>query len=55
METQISKKLSWIICGLGWLMAIIGMFFLPDMIPAHFSDGVPGNYSSKFSIRKTSK
>ena len=50
MKTQISKKLSWIICGLGWMMAIISIFFLPDMIPIHFSDGVPGNYSSKFSI-----
>lgn len=50
MKTQISKKLSWIICGLGWMMAIISIFFLPDTIPTHFSDGVPGNYSSKFSI-----
>lgn len=50
MKIQISKKLSWIICGLGWMMAIISIFFLPDMIPTHFSDGVPGNYSSIFSI-----
>ena len=29
---------------------IISIFFLPDTIPTHFSDGAPGNYSSKFSI-----
>lgn len=50
MKKQISKKLTWIICGLGWLTAVISIFFLPDTIPMHFSDGVPGNYSSKFSI-----
>ena len=50
MKPKISKKLTWIICGLGWMMAIISIFFLPDTIPTHFSDGVPGNYSSKFSI-----
>lgn len=32
MKIQISKKLSWIICGLGWMMAIISIFFLPDTI-----------------------
>lgn len=26
MKIQISKKLSWIICGLGWMMAIISIF-----------------------------
>lgn len=50
MKTQISKKLFWIICGLGWMMAIISIFFLPDTIPTHFTEGVPDNYSSKFSI-----
>lgn len=50
MKKEISKKLSWIICGLGWLTAIISIFFLPDIIPMHFSDGVPGNFSNKVSI-----
>ena len=27
MKIQISKKLSWIICGLGWMMAIISIIF----------------------------
>ncbi len=50
MKKEISKKLSWIICGLGWLTAIISIFFLPDTIPTHFSGGVPGNFSNKVSI-----
>lgn len=31
-------------------MAIISILFLPDTIPTHFSEGIPGNYSNKFSI-----
>ncbi|TCS74849.1 DUF1648 domain-containing protein [Muricomes intestini] len=45
-----SRKLSWIICGLGCLSAIIAMFFLPDIIPTHFTGGVADGFSSKLDI-----
>lgn len=50
MRREKSKKLSWMICTLGWLAAIISFSFLPDVIPTNFSDGVPGNFSYKSSI-----
>lgn len=50
MKMQNSIKLSWIVCGLGWVIAIISLAFLPDAIPTKFSDGVPGNFSDKYSI-----
>lgn len=50
MKIHIGKKLSWIICGISWLTAVASIFFLPDKIPAHFSDGVPGNYLDESSI-----
>lgn len=50
MKMKNSIKLSWIVCGLGWVIAIISLAFLPDAIPTKFSDGVPGNFSDKYSI-----
>lgn len=45
-----SRKLSWSICGIGCLLAIIASFFLPDIIPTHFTGGVADDFSSKSDI-----
>lgn len=47
MKIQISKKLSWIICGLGWMMAIISIIFGENRkihICAGFFDGTDHVY-----------
>ena len=50
MKLQISKKLSYTICILGWLAAAVSIAFLPDSIPISFTDGVPSKFSGSFSI-----
>lgn len=50
MKFICSRKLTWIICGIGCLLALISIFFLPDVIPVHFSKGVPDAYGEKIQI-----
>ena len=47
MKLAGSRKLTWIICGIGILLAIVGALFLPQNIPVHFTaDGIPIIYAS---------
>ncbi len=50
MSLITSRKLTWIICIVGILLAVISIFFLPDMIPMHFSNGVADGFGSKIEI-----
>ena len=50
MKFICSRKLTWVICGIGCLLALISIFFLPDVIPVHFSKGVPDAYGEKIQI-----
>ena len=34
-----SRKLTWGICSIGILLAIVSVFFLPQIIPVHFANG----------------
>lgn len=36
-----TRKFIWILCGIGCLLALVSIFFLPDVIPVHFSNGYP--------------
>lgn len=35
-----SRKLTWGICSIGVLLAIVSVFFLPQIIPVHFANKV---------------
>lgn len=45
-----SRKLSWMICGAGMLLAVVSFFFLPEKIPMHFSNGIADDFSSKIQF-----
>ena len=45
-----SRKIAWGICIVGCLAAIVSLFFLPDLIPMHFSNGVADDFSGKIQI-----
>lgn len=45
-----SRKLTWGICSLGILLALVGVFFLPQIIPVHFVNGVPDDFGNKIEI-----
>lgn len=45
-----SRKLTWIICVIGVLFAVISIFFLPSIIPMHFSNGVADGFGDKIEI-----
>ena len=45
-----SRKLTWGICSLGILLALIGVFFLPQIIPMHFANGIPDGFGNKIEI-----
>ncbi len=46
-----SRKLSWLICGIGILLAFVSMFFLPEIIPVHFSsNGMADSFGNKIEI-----
>lgn len=46
-----SRKLTWIICGIGVLLAVIGIFFLPEIVPVHFAaNGIADNFGNKMEI-----
>lgn len=50
MKLAGSRKLTWIICGIGILLAIVGALFLPQSIPVHFADGIPDDFGNKIEI-----
>lgn len=45
-----SRKLTWGICGIGALLAVVGIFFLPQIIPVHFSNGIADDFGNKIEI-----
>ena len=45
-----SRKLTWGICSLGILLALIGVFFLPQIIPMHFANGIADDSGNKIEI-----
>lgn len=42
-----SRKLTWGICGIGILLALVGVFILPQVIPMHFTNGVADSFGNK--------
>ena len=34
-----TRKFTWIICIIGFLLALVSIFFLPSIIPVHFANG----------------
>ena len=44
------RKLTWGICAVSILLAVISVFFLPQMIPVHFANGTANDFGTKFSI-----
>lgn len=45
-----SRKLTWSICCAGILLAAISIFFLPEIIPVHFSNGIADDFGNKVQI-----
>ena len=33
-----TRKFTWIICIIGFLLALVSIFFLPSIIPVHFAN-----------------
>lgn len=45
-----SRKLTWIICGIGILLAVVSVFFLPEIIPVHFANGIADDFGNRVEI-----
>ena len=45
-----SRKLTWGICGIGILLALVGVLFLPKIIPVHFANGIADDFGNKIEI-----
>lgn len=45
-----SRKLTWGICGIGILLAIVSVLFLPQIIPVHFTNGIADDFGNKVEI-----
>lgn len=45
-----SRKVTWGICGIGILLAVISQFFLPQMIPVHFTNAIADDFGNKVEI-----
>lgn len=45
-----TRKFTWIICCIGCLLALISVFFLPSIIPVHFTNGLADDYGRKIQI-----
>lgn len=45
-----SRKLSWIICGVGFVLTTIIYFFMPSMIPIRFSGRIADFYLGGIEI-----
>ena len=39
-----TRKFTWIICIIGFLLALVSIFFLPSIIPVHFANGIADDY-----------
>lgn len=50
MKLAGSRKLTWMICGAGIVLAMVSIFFLPQMIPVHFSKGAADDFGNKIEI-----
>lgn len=44
------RRFSWIICGVGCVLTIILFFFLPEIIPTHFTKGIADDFSNRREI-----
>lgn len=45
-----SRKVTWGICGIAILLAVISQFFLPQMIPVHFTNEIADDFGNKVEI-----
>lgn len=45
-----TRKFTWTLCGIGFFLAFISIFFLPDSIPVHFSNGIADDHGRKIQI-----
>ena len=45
-----SRKVTWGICSIGILLAIVSAFFLPQIIPVHFANGIADDFGNKIEI-----
>lgn len=50
MKLLESRKFTWIICGIGILLALISIFLLPQTIPVHFANGIADDFGNKIEI-----
>ena len=39
-----------IVCIIGFLLALVSIFFLPSIIPVHFANGIADDYGRKIQI-----
>lgn len=45
-----NRKFTWAICGITILLAILGFFLLPQIIPVHFANGIADDFGNKVEI-----
>lgn len=45
-----SRKLTWGICSIGILLAIVSAFFLSQITPVHFANGIAADFGNKIEI-----
>lgn len=45
-----SRKMTWILCGIGIMSAAVSFCFLPETIPVHFVNGVANGFANKAEI-----
>ena len=45
-----SRKLTWGICSIGILLALVAVLFLPQIIPVHFANGIADDFRNKIEI-----
>lgn len=43
-----TRKFTWIICIIGFLLALVSIFFLPSIIPVHFANGIADDMEEKY-------
>lgn len=43
-------KFTWIICIIGFLLALVSIFFLPSIIPVHFANGIADSLLEKLLL-----
>lgn len=45
-----SRKFTWGICSIGILLAIVSVFFLPQIISVHFANGIADGFGNKMEV-----